>query len=344
MTTEADHAIIAALDWTARGRATGGTFVKLVLGGREGEAHFGLVNELDIPDLDVVTELDPAKVLAEVADADVFYGIPTLDVVKAGKKLRWIQSSSAGVEYTAHIPELVNSDIVLTNTRGAHGPSIGEHTFALLFALTRKLPESLAGQRDHEWRRLELYRVCCEINGGTMGIIGFGQIGRAVAQRALAFNMDVLAVDAQGVDDAPGVEEVWPLSRLPELLERSLVVVVSAPLTAESKHLLDAEALAHMRPEAYLIVVSRGGIVDETALAEALRGGKLAGAGLDVTEVEPLPADSPLWDAPNLVITPHTAGASTEKERRCVEILCDNLTRFANGEPLVNVVNKRLGY
>lgn len=318
--------------------------MKVLLGGREGEAHFDLVRNLDIADLRVVTELDPAKVLTEVADADVFYGVPTLDVVKAGKKLRWIQSSSAGVEYTARIPELVESDIVLTNTRGAHGPSIGEHTFALLFALTRKLPEGLIGQQQHNWLRGDLYRVCREINGGTMGIIGFGQIGRAVAQRAHGFDMEVLAVDAHAKEGSPWVDEVWPMSQLPELLERSLVVVVSAPLTAESRHLLDAEMLAKMKPDAYLIVVSRGGIVEENALAAALREGRLAGAGLDVTEVEPLPADSPLWDAPNIIITPHTAGASSEKERRCVEILRDNLERFAKGEELNNLVDKRLGY
>lgn len=318
--------------------------MKLVLGGREGEAHFDLVRNLDLPDLEVVTELDPEKLLAEVADADVFYGIPTAEVVKAGKKLRWIQSSSAGVEYTARIPELVESDIQLTNTRGAHGPSIGEHTFALLFALTRKLPEGLIGQANHQWLRPDLYRVCREINGGTMGIIGFGQIGRHVAQRARGFDMDVLAVDAHAKDGAPWVDEVWPISRLPELLERSLVVVVAAPLTESSRHLLDAAALAKMRPEAYLIVVSRGGIVDETALAAALHEGRLSGAGLDVTEVEPLPADSPLWDAPNIIITPHTAGASSEKERRCVEVLQENLQRFVRGDELVNLVDKRLGY
>jgi phosphoglycerate dehydrogenase-like enzyme len=318
--------------------------VKVVLASREGEAHFGLVRSLDLPGLQVVTELDPAKALAEVADADVFYGIPTLDVVKAGKKLRWIQSSSAGVEYTARIPELVESDILLTNTRGAHGPSIGEHTFALLFALTRKLPDVLDGQKEHQWLRPDLYRSCREVYGSTMGIIGFGQIGRAVAQRARGFDMEVLAVDAHAKDGAPWVEEVWPMSQLPDLLARSMVVVVSAPLTSSSRRLLNAEMLRQMQPGAYLIVVSRGGIVDETALVEALREGRLAGAGLDVTEVEPLPADSPLWDAPNIIITPHTAGSSSEKERRCVEILCDNLQRFANGEELNNLVDKRLGY
>ena len=318
--------------------------MKLVLGGREGEAHFDLVRNLDIPDLTVVTELDPGKVLNEVADADIFYGIPSLDVVRAGKQLKWIQSSSAGVEYTARIPELVESDIILTNTRGAHGPSIGEHTFALLFTLTRRIREALTAMQQREWLRAELYKSSREIYGGTMGIIGYGQLGRHIAQRAKGFDMEVLAVDAHAVDGGAHVEQVWPMSRLPELLQRSLVVVVSVPLTAESRHLLDAERLGMMRPDAYLIVVSRGGIVVEDALAEALRAGRLAGAGLDVTETEPLPADSPLWDAPNIVITPHSAGASTEKERRCVSILCENLQRFVRGEELVNVVDKRLGY
>jgi phosphoglycerate dehydrogenase-like enzyme len=121
-------------------------------------------------------------------------------------------------------------------------------------------------------------------------------------------------------------------------------VVVSAPLTDESYHLIDAAALAQMKPDAYLVVVSRGGIVDEAALAEALTSGKLAGAGLDVTEVEPLAADNPLWDAPNLFITPHTAGDSTEKEQRCVEILRENLQRYAQGEALLNLVDKKRGY
>jgi len=156
--------------------------------------------------------------------------------------------------------------------------------------------------------------------------------------------MEGLAVDPHPGPGAPLVVGTWDMERLPGLLEQSDVVVVAAPLTAESYHLIDAEALARMKLDAYLIVVSRGGIVDEDALADALHGGRLAGAGIDVTEVEPLPPDSRLWDAPNVVITPHTAGDSSEKERRCVEILRENLLRFAQGETLLNVVDKRRGY
>jgi phosphoglycerate dehydrogenase-like enzyme len=318
--------------------------MKVVLTQTEGYPHFGLLDDLDLPGLRITRVATAEDLAREIADADVLYGFPTADLLRAGRALRWIQSPSAGVNYLQDLPELVESDIALTNTRGAHGPSIGEHTFALLFALTRHIPESLQAQREHHWARPELYRTSREIRGRTMGIIGYGAIGRAVAQRATGFEMAILAVDPHPEPGAPFVAETWTMDRLPDLLAQSDVVVVSAPLTTESYHLLDAAALARMKPDAYLIVVSRGGIVDEAALADALKSGRLAGAGIDVAEVEPLAADSPLWDAPNLIITPHTAGDSSEKERRCVEILRENLIRFANGEPLLNVVDKRRGY
>ena len=318
--------------------------MKVVLTLTEGSPHFGLLDDLDLPDMRIVTVTTPEELADEIVDADVLYGFPTAELLQRGKALRWIQSPSAGVNYLQNLAELVQNDIVLTNTRGAHGPSIGEHTFALLFALTRHIPESVQAQRSHYWARPELYRTSREMRGLTMGIVGYGAIGRAVAQRAKGFDMEILAVDTHPDPGAPFVPEPWGMERLPDLLEQSDVVVVAAPLTAESYHLLDAAALARMKPDAYLIVVSRGGIVDEEALADALEAGRLAGAGLDVTEIEPLPAESRLWDAPNTVITPHTAGDSSEKERRCVEILRENLVRFANGETLMNLVDKQRGY
>lgn len=318
--------------------------MKVVLTQTEGAPHFALLDDLDLPGLTIVQVTTADELAAEIVDADVLYGFPTADLLRAGSKLRWIQSPSAGVNYLQDLTELVENDIVLTNTRGAHGPSIGEHTFALLFALTRHIPASVQAQRDHYWARPELYRTSREVRGLTMGIVGFGAIGRAVAQRAKGFDMEVLAVDPHPEPGAPFVVETWGMERLPDLLAQSDVVVVAAPLTAESYHLLDAAALARMKPDAYLIVVSRGGIVDEDALVDALEGGRLAGAGIDVTEIEPLSSESRLWDAPNLIITPHTAGDSSEKERRCIEILRENLVRFAQGETLFNVVDKHRGY
>jgi phosphoglycerate dehydrogenase-like enzyme len=156
--------------------------------------------------------------------------------------------------------------------------------------------------------------------------------------------MDVLAVDAVGGAGAPYCDEVWSPDRLHDLLSASDVVVVAAPYTRETRHLLSTDEFAAMKSDAYLIVVSRGGIVDEAALAASMQSGHLAGAGLDVAEKEPLSQDSPLWDLPNVILTPHLAGSSYQKERRCVEVLRENLLRFGRGEPLMNVVDKRAGY
>lgn len=320
--------------------------MKLLLASQEGEAHFHLLDDLpaQVPTLEIHNAATPAETLDQIADAEIFYGKPTHELLAAARQLRWIQSPSAGVDYLGQLPELVESDVVVTNTRGAHGPSIAEHVFALLLSFTRGIPACIGWKQQKHWGRTEGYRALREIKGATIGIIGFGAIGRSVAQRAAAFEMNVLAIDAQPVTGTPHVAEVWRASRLHDLLAQSDVVVVSAPYTPETHHLIDAAALAAMKPDAYLIVVSRGGIVDEEALATAMRGGKLAGAALDVAEHEPLPAASPLWDIPNVILTPHLAGASSQKERRCVEILRDNVVRYANGEPLQNVVNKRLGY
>lgn len=314
----------------------------ILLASHEGEQFYNLLN--DVSNVSI-REAVPGQITQDdAADIDILYGHPSREILEMAPKLKWIQASSAGVEFVARIPELVNSDIILTNTRGAHGPSIGEHTFALLLAMTRHIPESLDQDRRHHWERGALYRTAREIGGLTMGIIGFGALGKGVAMRAPAFDLKVLAVDAQAVDGAGLVEEVWPVSRLDDLLAASDIVVVTAPLTPETHHMIGAEQLARMKHDAYLIVVSRGGIVVEDALIEALKDGKLAGAALDVTEQEPLPADSPLWETPRLLMTPHLAGASARKERRCVEIFKENLLRYQQGDALINVVDKSRGY
>ncbi len=322
--------------------------MKVMLASIEGEAYFDLIDELgevQIPGLEVVRAGTPAEVEAGIGDVEVLYGFPGAGAIAKAERLRWIQSPGAGVDWVARVPGLVENDgIVVTNTRGAHAPSIAEHVFGLLLALTRGVPQSLAWQRDRHWGRDESYRTLREIKGSTMGILGFGAIGRAIARRAQAFEMSVIALDAHAVEAGPELDEVLTGDRLPELLAGSDVVVVTVPYSGATHHLLDAERLGMMRKDAYLIAISRGGIVEEGALAALLTSGQLAGAGLDVTETEPLPADSPLWDVPNLILTPHVAGASGPKERRCVEIFRENLTRYAAGDELVNVVDKRRGY
>ncbi len=316
--------------------------MKLLMTSIEGEAYFDLLDDVGIADLRIVRATSPEHAAAEIVDADVLYGFPRGDQLATARNLRLIQSSSAGVEWIPRVPGLVDSDVIVTNTRGAHAPSIAEHVFSLLLTFTRDIPQLLDWQRQRYWGRVEAYRTLREIKDRTIGLIGYGAIGKAIARRAVAFEMNVLAVDAYPVEG--GDQDVWPSDRLPDLLAQSDVVVVTIPYTEGSHHLIDAAALARMRPDAYLIAISRGGIVDEEALVAALTAGTIAGAGIDVAETEPLPADSPLWDAPNLIITPHVAGASGPKERRCVEILRENLIRFANGDPLVNVVDKHRGY
>ncbi len=314
---------------------------KVLLASLEGQDFFHLLDDIPGFEINRCAAGEAAKHSTEI---DILFGHPSADLLPVAPKLKWIQSSSAGVEFVARIPELVASDVILTNTRGAHGPSIGEHTMALLLAMTRHIPESLEQQRRKHWERGRFYRTAREVNGLTMGIVGFGAIGKGIAQRAQAFEMNILAVDAMAVDGTPFVDEVWPVSQLDELMTVSDVVVVAAPLTVESRRLIDAGMLARMKDDAYLIVVSRGGIVDEAALIKMLVNGKLAGVALDVVEQEPLPADSPLWDCPRLILTPHLAGASAPKERRVVEIFRENLIRYQNGDPLLNVVDKAKGY
>jgi phosphoglycerate dehydrogenase-like enzyme len=177
-----------------------------------------------------------------------------------------------------------------------------------------------------------------------LGIVGLGGFGVQMAQRGQGFAMHVIGLDPYRTELPPHVDELLPADGLPDLLRRSDVVMIACPLTPETHHLLDAQALEWMKPTAYLINVTRGGVVDEAALAAALREGRIAGAGLDVYEVEPLPEDSPLWELENVILTPHAAGGSQNRPRPTIELFCDNLRRYQEGRPLRNVVDKELGF
>jgi phosphoglycerate dehydrogenase-like enzyme len=277
------------------------------------------------------------------ADVEVILGFIPEKLFAAAPRLRWVHAIASGMDAFLY-PGMVASGVVLTGEKGLVGGHLADTGFGLLLALTRQIATAVrlgpAG-----WERREAMRaVEVELEGLTMGVIGLGGTGRAMARRAVAFGMDVLAVDAWPVAPSDGVAEVWPLDRLGELLERSDVVAVCCPLTAETRGLLDAGAFARMRPGAYLVNVTRGEIVDGDALVEALRAGHLGGAALDVAPLEPLPADHPLWRFDNVVMTPHTAGASQLRSRRNIDRFCENLRRARAGEPLVGVVDKHLGY
>jgi len=282
---------------------------------------------------------DTDQLAAELSDADVFYGYHSPEVFAGAPKLKWIQSSAAGLDKIL-VPELVNRGLVITNASGIHASAVAECAWALTLTIGRCLHTFERQQRDHVWKWGPLY----DMFDGTAGIIGLGGIGRQYARVARAFDMRVIAVDPHVREKPDTVAELWPMDRLSDLLRQSDVVLVSCPYTPETRYLINRDGLALMKPTAIIVNIARGGIIDEAALIDALKAGKLAGAGLDVTETEPLPADSPLWDTPNLVISPHCGGISSHRMRKLIEFFCENLRRYQAGQPLLNLVDQRKGY
>ena len=277
-----------------------------------------------------------------IGEVDVIFGeAVSQDLFSTARRLRWVQVPSAGVDGLLS-PEFVESDVVLTSAKGYVGQHLAEQAFALLLALTRGIARSV---REQTWKnRWEIRSAAWELTDKTMGIVGFGGTGREVAVRAQAFGMRILVVDPEEQEKPDYVESIWKMDKFHELLSESDVVCICAPLTPETEGMFDREAFRAMRRDAYLINITRGGIVDEEALLEALRDGVIGGAGLDVTPQEPLPADHPLWMMPNVVITPHVAGASQLRIDRLVELFCENLKRFLSGEPMLSVIDKQKGY
>jgi phosphoglycerate dehydrogenase-like enzyme len=212
----------------------------------------------------------------------------------------------------------------------------------MLLLHTRALRGFEEHQRDHKWGRDELQMG--GLKGRTMGIIGFGNIGRAIARRATGFEMRVLAVDAEPVPAGEGVEEVWSLDRLNDLCREADVLVISAPMTPNSRNMVGQAQIRNLKRGSYILQMSRGAIVNEAALVDALEEGHLAGAGLDVTETEPLPVGDPLWTAQNLIVTPHTSAVSQLTTDLGWSILSENVGRFVRGEPLMNLVDKKRGW
>lgn len=290
-------------------------------------------------------ERDPEKLSQAIQDADIYIGWLNRDIFLTAKKLKWIQSPSSGVNYYTAIPELVESDVILTSAVGTHSACLAESAMAMLLAFTRGIREFVLRQQKHEWSLREMRGQLIELTRSTMGIIGFGSVGRALAARAAAFGMRILAVDAFPGEKPDYVEAVWGIDRLDDLLAQSDVVVVTVPYTPQTDHMIGAEQIAKMKPGSYLIGISRGKIIDEDALVAALRSGHLKGAALDVFAQEPLPPNSELWDVPNLLITPHAAGGTQYEGEYVMNIFRENLRKFLRGEfPLRNQVDKRRGW
>jgi len=292
------------------------------------------------PGLTLVTA-EGERLAAEVADAEAILGTISPKLLAAGKRLRWVQIYSAGVERYLN-PELRASPIVVTNCKIIQGPNIADHALALLLALTRSLYRTLPAQKTEEWTRGQHRMI--ELNGKTAVIIGLGGIGMQIAQRASAFGMRVIGVDPKDIPYTPVAAKVMPPDRLDQALPEADVVFVSAPHTPRSEGMMGHRQFELMKKGSYFIAVSRGKLYSTEALVKALDSKHLAGAGLDVTDPEPLPKGHALWKFDNVLITPHVAGGSDRVQERRMALLKENLRRFAAGEPLLHVVDKQKGY
>jgi phosphoglycerate dehydrogenase-like enzyme len=294
-------------------------------------------------DHEVLHATSDEDAVARAAEAEVLLGFFPPAVCAAAPKLRWIQSHSAGMDKFL-FPELVErEEVAVSNMAGMYAPQGGEHAWGLLLALTRGILPAIHQMAEGAWGGLG---PIINVTGMTMGVIGMGGFGMEIVKRAAGYDMTIIAIDAVRTDKPAGVDELKPATRenLHGLLRRSDVVMTACPLTPETYHLISSEEFAQMKQSAYLINVTRGGIIDEPALTEALQNGQIAGAGLDVTEKEPLPADNPLWNAPNLIITPHRAGASQHRPRETFEFFYQQLERYLKGERPRNIIDKRRGY
>jgi phosphoglycerate dehydrogenase-like enzyme len=305
----------------------------------------------------VINAADEAEALAHMAEADAFFGKITPALLAAGRQLRWVQAPTASLEHYV-FPELVAHACTLTNMRGLFSDVIAEQVFAYILCFARNLHRYILQQTRAEWAPIggessrasfstgpgvvnAVDRAHRPLTGAALGIVGLGSIGTEVARRGVAFGMCVRAVDPGQKRVPEGVEDLWHVERLPELLAVSEYVVIAAPHTPATQKMFRRQQLREMRRDAYLINIGRGAIVDLADLTAALEAGEIAGAALDVFEVEPLPADHPLWGmSDRVILTPHVAGFSPLVAERHLNVLLDNVRRFVLGQPLVNVVDK----
>lgn len=283
--------------------------------------------------------------MGEIADADAYIGNISPELVKAGKKLRWVQTLSAGVEQVLHksgSDALANSDIVLTNNQIVQGPEIADHAMALLLAHTRFLPTYMQRQSEENWQGRPYTLV--ELNGKNALVVGMGGIGLQIAIRAWAHGMNVVGVDPEDIAYLPYVDKIVKPDMLDSVIGDADVIFMAVPHTPASHRMIGPSQFDAMKQGAYFIAVSRGGTYDLNALVKALDSKKLAGAGVDVTDPEPLPKGHALWKMDNVIITPHIAGRSDMDRGRMLGIVKANIQRFADGMPLYNVVDKGKGY
>lgn len=329
--------------------------MKLVIHPPVEAARLGLIHEA-ASGMTIVNAPGAEEAQREIADADAFFGKLTPPLLAAANNLKWVQAPTASLEHYV-FPELIEHPCQLTNMRGLFSDVIADQVLGYVLCFARNLHTYIRQQSEGRWAPVggeaaraafttgpgvvnEIDRRHKQLSEMTLGVVGVGQIGAEVGRRARAFGMEVVGVDPV-IRTCEAIPEVWPMERFDELLEVSDFVVIAAPHTPETAGLFRAPQFARMKPTAYLINIGRGVLVSLDDLTAALEGGTIAGAALDVFEVEPLPADHPLWRMPNTILTPHVAGMFPRVAERHTAVLLENIRRFTAGEPLTNVVDKR---
>jgi phosphoglycerate dehydrogenase-like enzyme len=296
-----------------------------------------------MPEAEIV-DAGQERIARELMAADIFCGhakVPVdWDAVVRQGRLRWIQSSAAGMDHCL-VPSVVASDIVVTSASGVLADQVAEHAIALITGWCRGLPVFFRAQQEKEFVR----RPTRDLTRSTVGIVGLGGVGRRLAALLGPFEARILATDMFPVDKPPSVDALWPADRLNDVLTLADIVVLCVPLNDSTRGMIDRRALAAMKPGSLLVNVARGPLVVTADLVAALEAQELAGAVMDVTDPEPLPPESPLWDFPNVIITPHVGGQSAWRIDNMTELFCRNLRRWRAGLPLINFLSdKRLGF
>lgn len=294
-------------------------------------------------DAQITVAESPGEALEAIRETEVLLGRIDARLLAAAPRLRWVHATTAGAD--AYLfPEMLTSPVLLSGDKGLVGSHLAETAFGLLLAITRRIAIAVLDGPVSWERRVDYRREEVELEGLTMGIVGFGGTGRAIARRAAGFGMHCIATDCLPVPGSNEVRDVWPAERLDDLLAQSDVVASGLPLTPATHRLFDERAFATMKRGAFFVNVTRGEVVDSDALVRAVASGHLGGAGLDVAHEEPLPAGHALWTNPNIVMTPHTAGASQLRLQRNLDRFCRNIAHYRAGEPLEGMIDKEAGY
>lgn len=291
----------------------------------------------------VVNVSEAKECAAYLPDVDILlaFGQTNLaPILPKAPRLRWVHALTAGVDGFLALDDFKNSDILLTNVRGIHGIPIAEHVLGMMLGFSRGLFEARESQKSHLWKSIH---GLDEIFGRTAAIIGMGSVGGAIAERLRAMGMKILAIKRE-ISKDPRADEVFPMAGLDEVLSRADYVIVTLPLTDETRGLFSARTFAKMKKSAFFVNVSRGPVVDEDDLSAALNGEVIRGAGLDVFCEEPLSPDSSLWDAKNIIITPHRAATSPYYMDRAIGVFVENLAAFPDRTKMINVIEKSRGY